>query len=444
MSEHSTLSEQLLRRTTEPLGVIDTHRPRERHDRVQTHLRRYVSPVLHLIARAGEDAPPAAAAGLVLASPPASSPHERLSAESGTVTAHARTTDVEPTRVRARVVPSPARSDREPIAQRVTSRAARASINDAGSPGGVTTIHRATGGPSPLTESAGMPFFTPASRSEYAADRVAGVSSGQARYSEVSGESTTSGTIQPAASTHARGQRQVPAAESNGNRGDRSGSPGTPLSRRQTPPIARGRATPAATTGSTAPAARSTDVLVQRRIDAPTAAVVAEAPSTSLTLSRPATTVVQRTGNTTVSHGQPPSDGVTAATETPASMVNADPSMTLAHHVQRAPIVRTVATTDQSMPGGGPLPLHSVNTGRITAAIARSAAVPAGTAPLTIARATSEPVSMVTSGSTTTSPATGGDEQTGGGGSLSPDRMMSHMLRQIAIERERRGGGRWP
>jgi hypothetical protein len=158
-------------------------------------------------------------------------------------------------------------------------------------------------------------------------------------------------------------------------------------------------------------------------------------------------TVVQRTGNTTVRQGQPTSDSVTEATETPAPTANAEPSMTLAHHVQRAPIVRTGATTDQSMPAAGPLPLHSVNTGRITAAIARSAAVsaaPAGTAPLTIARATSEPVSMVTSGSTTTSPATGGDEQTGGGGSLSPDRMMSHMLRQIAIERERRGGGRWP
>ena len=91
-------------------------------DRVQTHLRRYVCRrSCHLIARAGEDTPPAAAAGLVLASPPASSAHERLSAESGTVTADARTADVEPTPVRARVAPSPERSDRGRSRQRVSS-----------------------------------------------------------------------------------------------------------------------------------------------------------------------------------------------------------------------------------------------------------------------------------------------------------------------------------
>ena len=283
-----------------------------------------------------------------------------------------------------------------------------------------------------------MPFFTP----------VAGVSlGGQSGHPEVSAEST-SGTIQPAASTIARGQRQISAAESSGDRGDRSDSPGTPPSRRPALPFARGRATPRqrlvprrrrhdrtmcwCDDGSMRPRPRSSPRR-RRRISR-------SAARRRRWCSAPATPRFAKVSR------RP--DSVTEATETPAPTANAEPSMTLAHHVQRAPIVRTGATTDQSMPAAGPLPLHSVNTGRITAAIAQQCRRACGTSwdGARDDRAGHERgrSRLVTSGPRRHHLPPAVSEQTGGGGSLSPDRMMSHMLRQIAIERERRGGGRWP
>jgi hypothetical protein len=65
------------------------------------------------------------------------------------------------------------------------------------------------------------------------------------------------------------------------------------------------------------------------------------------------------------------------------------------------------------------------------------------TSALTVARSADEPRTVT---ATAASPSSAPDRQesTGSGASFSPDRMMSHMLRRIAIERERRGGGRWP
>jgi hypothetical protein len=433
----------LLRRRTEPLGVIDVRAPRERQARANALLRRHVSPVRHLIVRSGEEAPPAPASGLVLVNPPADQRLESHSAGSPGPVAPVRTADPAPVTQRAVVTNSPARSgDHEQVAPIPLQRVARPSIDHVRADGAIATIQRAAAvatPPSPLPLSAGIPFFMPAAAPAALGDSVDGVSRGDNQSTATDATPIDREPTQDAALRLAPGRRQPPdASKAGGDRRGRSRSLDAPPSRSDDLPILRTRVI----------AAKPNDVPVRRPSDAPAAAAIAEAPPVNLALSRSTTTMVQhvaRVAADTTARGHVPSTAaVRATTEAPSPAAIAEPPMTLTHHVQRAPVAATVASTERSMPSVAPLPLHSVNTGRITAAIARTAtANTTASQTTTIARASSEPVAVTAIAPSVTS-SDRDREPTGGGGALGADRMMSHMLKQIAIERERRGGGRWP
>jgi hypothetical protein len=441
MSDLSPLSRRLLRRASESIGVVDVHRPRQRHDRAKALLRRHVAPVAHMVRRAGDDATPPAATGFVFVAP-AAAPHVEPPGGQPASTDGLRAGDavVQPAgRIATRTSRSSDGDEPRPTTTRPAGSvesAAPVTGNDRANP---ITIARS---PLPLIRSSAPRAATGASAETATMSRakvsamVSDTSDTNQPIKTMRSDMSDGGVLVGATQRRTSPQLEMPV-------GRRVQSDGTSIERDRSKAMATAKPIrdPLAQNGSMPEAADQRQVLrVARSTATPAPSVAAATAPTALTLMRPTVSAVHgvaRAGADTAVAADP------TATPSPFSAGPAPLASPVAR-IQRVPA--SVASAGPSAPPG-PLPLHSVNTSRIATAIARTAtnagAASQTTSALTIARATEEP-RTVTATAAAPSPATDRQEGPGGGASFSPDRMMSQMLRRMAIERERRGGGRWP